>query len=81
MVTIPYGRFNTSGKTAKRILTEEKTDRQLAGQTYLTPFMTIKDWYISKKVTFVTQDSLDEKIDRLPSMMSKLTAEDDDQTK
>ena len=33
--------------------------------------MTIKDGYISKKVTFDTQDSLDEKIDRLTSMMSK----------
>ena len=32
-------------------------------------------------VTFGTQDSLDEKIDRLPSMMSKLTAQDDEQIK
>ena len=37
-------------------------------------FMNIKDRYISKKVTFDTQDSLDEKIDKLSSMMSKLTA-------
>ena len=34
-----------------------------------------------KKVTFDTQDSLDEKIDRLSSMVSKLTAQDDDQIK
>ena len=45
------------------------------------PFMNIKDGYISKKVTFDTQDSLDEKIDRLMSMMRKLTAQDDDQNK
>ena len=44
-------------------------------------FMNIKDGYISKKVTFDTQDSLDEKIDRLTSMMSKLTAQDDNQNK
>ena len=43
--------------------------------------MNIKDGYISNKVTFNTQDSLDEKIDRLMSMMSKLTVQDYDQTK
>ena len=43
--------------------------------------MNIKGGYISKKVTFDTQDSSDEKIYRLTSMISKLTAEDDDQTK
>ena len=45
------------------------------------PFMNIKDGYISKIVTFDTQDSLEEKIDRLTSMMNKLTTQDDDQTK
>ena len=45
------------------------------------PFMNIKDGYTSKKVTFDTQNSLDEKTDRLTSMMSKLTAQDDDQIK
>ena len=45
------------------------------------PFMNIKDGYISKKVTFDTQDSLDEKIDRPTSMMSKLTAQDVNETK
>ena len=45
------------------------------------PFMNIKDGYTSKKVTFDTQDSLDEMIDRLMSMMGKLTAQDDDQNK
>ena len=68
-------------ETAKRILTKEKTHRQLAGQSSLTPFMSIKDWYISKKVTFDTQDSLDDKIDKLTSMMSKLTAHDNSQNK
>ena len=43
--------------------------------------MNIKDGYISKKVTFDKQDSLDEKIDRLMSMMSKFTAQDDEQIK
>ena len=48
-------------ETAKRILTKEKIDRHLAGQSSPIPFMNIKDGYISKKVTFDTKDSLDEK--------------------
>ena len=54
---------------AKRILTKEKIDRQLAGQSSLKPFMNIKDGYNSKKVTFDTQDSLDKKLDRLTLTM------------
>ena len=68
-------------ETAKRILTKEKIDRQLAGQSFSMPFVNMKDGDISKKVTFDTQDSLDEKIDRLTSMMNKLAAQDDNQTK
>ena len=66
-------------ETAKSILTKEMTDRQLKGQSSLTPFLNIKDGYTSKKVTFDTQDSLKEKIDKLTTMMSKLTAQDDNQ--
>ena len=67
--------------TAKQILTKERIDRQLAGQSYLTPFMSIKDRSNSKKVTFDMQDSLDDKIDKLTSMMSKLKANDNNQNK
>ena len=63
---------------AKRILTKEKIDRQLEGQSSSMPFMNIKNRYISKEFTFDTQDSLGEKIDRLTSMMSKLIGQDDD---
>ena len=68
-------------ETAKRILTKEKIDRQLAAQSSSTPFMSIKDGYNSKKVTFEMQDSLDDKIVKLTSMMSKLTAQDNNQNK
>ena len=68
-------------ETAKRILTKEKIDRQLAGQSSLTPLMSTKDGYNSKKVTFDMQDRLDDKIDKLTSMMSKLTAQDNNQNK
>ena len=44
--------------------------------------MNIRDGYKSKKVvTFVMQDRLDDKIDKLTSMMSKLTAQGNNQNK
>ena len=33
-------------ETAKRILTKEKIDSQLAGQSSSTPFMSVKDSYL-----------------------------------
>ena len=68
-------------ETAKRILTKETIDRQLAGQSSSTPFMNIQNGYISKKVTINTQDSLGEKIDMFMSMRSKLTTQVDNQNK
>ena len=43
--------------------------------------MSMKDGYVNKRVTFETQDGLQEKIDSLTTMMSKLTAQDDGQNK
>ena len=43
--------------------------------------MNIKDVYNSKEVTFDLQNSLDDKIDKLTLMMSKLTALDNNQNK
>ena len=54
----------------KRILTKEEIDRQLSGQSSLTPFMSIREGY-NNKVTFDMHDSLDKKIDKLTSMMEK----------
>ena len=56
-------------------------DRQLAGQSSLTPLMSKKDRYNSKKVTFDMQDSLDDKRDKITSMMNKLTAQDNNENK
>ena len=61
---------------AKRILTKEKIDRQSAGQTFLTPFMSIKEGF-SKKVTFNMTDGIEQKIDKLMVMMGKLVMEDE----
>ena len=53
---------------------KKKLDRQLAGQSSLITFMTIRDGYNSNKVvTFDTQDRLDYKIDKHASVMSQLT--------
>ena len=51
-------------------------DRQLEGQSSSTPFMSIKDSH-NKKVTFDTQDELEDKIDRLTVMMSQLATKDE----
>ena len=80
-VLFPIEELRLAVETAKRILTKEKIHRQIAGQSSLTPFMSIKDRYNSKEVTFDTQDSLDDKIDKPTSMMSKLTAQDNNLNK
>ena len=81
MGTLSIEDLRQAVETAKRILTKEKIDKQLAGQSPSTPFMSIKDEYNSIKVTLDMQDSLGDKIDKLTLMMSKLTAQDDNQNK
>ena len=80
-VLIPIEDFRQAVETVKTLLTKEKIDRQLVGQSSSNPFMSINVSYISKKVTFNTQDSSEEKMDRLMTMMSKLTAQGDEQNK
>ena len=57
------------------MLTKEKIDKQLAGQSSSTPFMNIRESQ-GKKVSFNIQDNLEHKIDRLMVMMDKLVTED-----
>ena len=61
--------------TGKRILTKEKLDKQLTGQTSTSPFMGVKDW-TERRVSFNTRDELGDKMDKLTLVMSKLTARD-----
>ena len=75
-VLFPIEDLRLAVKTAKRNLTKERINSQLAGQSSSTPFMSLKDGYNSKKVTFDMQDSLDDKIGKLTSKLSKLTAQD-----
>ena len=67
-------------ETVKRILTKEKIDRQLAGQTSLAPCMNIKEGY-SKKVTFNMMDDIEQKIDKLMVMIGKFVTEDEGQNR
>ena len=76
MDTFSHSRFEISGRNRKRILTKEKIDKQLVGQTSSTPFMSVKDGF-SKRVTFNAADGLEQKIDRLTVMMGKLVTEDE----
>ena len=57
---------------AKRVLTKEKIDRQLSGQSGTTiPFRKVGDVHHSNKksVTFSTQDPIREQLDNLTSMV------------
>ena len=76
-VLFPIEDLRQAVERAKTILTKEKIDSQLAGQYSTTPFVNIKDSYNKKKVTFNTQDGLDDKTDRLTIMMSQLTTKDE----
>ena len=60
---------------AKRILTKEKLDKQLTGQTSTSPFMNVRDGK-ERKVSFNTRDELGDKIDKLTVVMSRLAAKD-----
>ena len=82
LVVFPIDDLRLAVETAKRILTKEKIDRQLAGQSTLIPYIKVRDGYHNKMgVTVDTQDRLDDKIDKLTSMMSKLTAQGNNQNK
>ena len=79
-VLFPIEDLRQAVETAKRILTKEKLDRQLTGQTFTSPFMNIKDG-TDKRVSFNTRDELGDKIDKLTVMMSKLVAKDSHERK
>ena len=61
--------------TTKRILTKEKLDKQLTGQTSTSPFMSIREG-TDKRLSFDTRDELGDKIDKLTVVMSKLVAKE-----
>ena len=72
-----------AGETAKSILTKEKIDRQLSGQSIrAAPFMKLSYTDTSlcskKAVSHNTLERTDDKIDKLTSLASKIYAKMDE---
>ena len=61
-ILFPIKDLRQAVETAKRILTKEKLDKQLTGQTSTSPFMNIRDG-TERKVSFNARDELGDKID------------------
>ena len=74
-ILFPIEDLRQAVDTAKRILTKEKLDKQLTGQTSTSSFMGIREG-TDKRVSFNTKDKLGDKIDKLTVVMSKLAAKD-----
>ena len=74
-VLFPIEDLRQAVDTAKRILTKEKLDKQLTGQTSTSPFMSIREG-TDKRVSFNARDELGDKIDTLTMVMSKLAVTD-----
>ena len=74
-ILFPIEELRQAVDTAKTILTKEKLDKQLTGQTSTSPFMNIRDG-TERKVSFNNRDELGDKIDKLTIVMSRLAAKD-----
>ena len=74
-ILFPIENLRQAVDTAKRILTKEKLDRQLTGQSSTSLFMSIREG-TDKRVSFNAKDELGDKIDKLTMVMSKLAATD-----
>ena len=59
-ILFPLEDLRQAVDTAKRILTKEKLDKQLTGQTSTSPFMNVRDG-TERKVSFNARDELGEK--------------------
>ena len=70
-ILFPIGNLRQAVDTAKRVLTKEKLDKQLTGQTLTSPFMSDKDG-TERRVSFSPRDELGDKIDKLTVVMSRL---------
>ena len=75
-ILFPIEDLRAAVGTAKGMLTKEKIDKQLAGQSSSTRIMNLRDSQ-GKKVSFNMCDDLEQKIDKLMVMMDKLVTEDD----
>ena len=79
-ILFPIEDLRQAVDTAKGILTKEKLDKQLTGQTSTSPFMSVREG-TDRRVSFNTRDELGDKIDKLTVVMSKLAAKDNHERK
>ena len=56
-ILFPIEDLRQAVDTAKRILTKEKLDKQLTGQTSTSPFLSVRDG-TDRRVSFNTKDEL-----------------------
>ena len=74
-ILFPIEDLRQAVETAKRILTKEKLDKQLTGQTSASLFMSFRDG-TERKVSFNARDELGDKIDKLTAIMGRLAVKD-----
>ena len=74
-ILFPINNLQEAVDAAKRALTKEKLDKQLSGQTAnSTPFMKMEDTvHPGKKMPIKPQDSIEERLENLTSMMYKMS--------
>ena len=70
-ILFPIEDLRQAVETANRILTKEKLDKHLTGQSSSTPCMSIWDGH-HRKVSFDTKEELGDQIDKLAVMIGKL---------
>ena len=79
-ILFPIEDLRQAVDTVKRILTKEKLNKQLTGQTSTSLFMSVRD-RTERRVSFNTRDELGDKVDKLTVVMSKLAAKDSHERK
>ena len=79
-ILFPIEDLRQAVDTAKRILTKEKLDKQLTGQSSTSPFMSVRE-STGRRVPFNTRDELGDKIDKLTVVMSKLAVKESHERK
>ena len=75
LILFPIEDLSQAVEIAKRILTKEKLDSQLTGQSSSIPFMSIRDGH-QRRVSFDANEELGDKIDKFAVMIGKLATRD-----
>ena len=79
-ILFPINNLQKAVDAAKRVLTKEKLDKQLSRQTAnSTPFMKMGDTvHPGKKMSIKFQDSIEERLENLTSMMYKMSIQQEE---